>query len=113
MAARALDGAKGTEITVLDVEGVSPITDYLVLGTGGNPRHVRALAEEAERVLKEKNIRPVSREGVEDPRWIVLDYGPVVVHLFLPDTRSFYDLDMLWGDGKKLRWKPVAKKTAS
>jgi ribosome-associated protein len=113
LAARALEGMRAVDVAVVDVTGVSPITDFLVLGTGDNPRHVRALAEEVERALKSKQIRPMAREGMQDPRWALLDYGPIVVHLFQPDTRSFYDLDMLWGDGKKVRWAQTKKTTGA
>ena len=111
-AARAIDAASGEDVVVLDVGEVSPITEYFVLATGTNPRHVRALAEEAVRSLKEMGIRPSSVDGAEQGWWAVADYGPLVLHLFQPEARVFYDLEMLWGDGKKVRWKAPARKTA-
>ncbi len=96
---------KADHVSLLDVGAVSPITEYFLLATGTQPRHVRALVEETERVLRDMGIRPVGREGAEGGTWAVLDYGPLVVHVFQPESRSLYDLDMLWGDGRKIRWR--------
>lgn len=104
---------KAEEILVLDVSDVSPITEYFVFATGTNPRHVKALASEAVATLKEGGIRPRAADGLDQGFWAVVDYGPVVVHVFQPEARTFYDLEMLWGDGKKVRWaepKPRAAK---
>jgi ribosome-associated protein len=99
---------KGEEILVLDVGEVSPITEFFVLATGSNARHVKALAEEAVRALKAMEIRPAAVDGAEQGTWAVVDYGPLVVHVFRAEARAFYDLEMLWGDGKKVRWKAPA-----
>lgn len=111
--ARALDAVKAEDVVVLDVGAISPITEYFVLATGSNPRHVKAMAEESVAALKQLDIRPASVDGAEQGFWAVVDYGPVVVHLFQPRAREFYDLEMLWGDGKKVRWKAPAKRAAS
>lgn len=110
--ARALDALRGEEIVVLDVGEVSPIAEIFVLATGTNPRHVKALSDETVRALKALDIRPDSVDGAEQGYWAVVDYGPLVVHLFQPKAREFYDLEMLWGDGKKVRWKAPAKAKA-
>ncbi len=104
-AARALDALKGEDVLVLDVTDVSPITEFFVIATGDNPRHVKAMAEDVVAVLKKEEIRPLSADGAEQGTWAVVDYGPFMVHVFRRDQRSFYDLEMLWGDGTKVRWK--------
>ena len=103
---------KAEQVVVLDVAEVSPITEYFVLATGDNPRHVKALAQEAVRALKEDDIRPVASDGLEEGRWAVVDYGPLMIHVFQREAREFYDLEMLWGDGKKVRWKVPAPRAA-
>lgn len=110
--ARALDALRGEEILVLDVGAVSPIAEIFVLATGSNPRHVKALADETVRSLRALDIRAASVDGAEQGYWAVVDYGPLVVHLFQPKARQYYDLEMLWGDGKKVRWKAPAKAKA-
>jgi len=90
-------------VVVLDVSDVSPITEFLVIATGDNPRHVKALAEEAVRALREMGIPNLSRDGLDQGQWAVVDYGPLMVHVFRREQREFYDLEMLWGDGKKVR----------
>ena len=111
-AARAFEEVKGEAIEVLDVSEVSPITEFFVLATGTGPRHVKALVEGALRSLKDMGIRSASVDGAEEGTWAVVDYGPVVLHVFQQKSREFYDLEMLWGDGKKVRWAPPAKKKA-
>jgi ribosome-associated protein len=113
LAARLLDAGKGGDVVVLDVGEVSPIAEYFVLASGSNARHVRALVENLVRSLKDEGIRPDSVDGAEQGSWAVADYGPVVVHVFLPDTRALYDLELLWGDGSKVRWRAPAKRAAS
>jgi ribosome-associated protein len=113
LAARLLDEGKAADVVVLDVGEVSPIAEFFVLASGTNPRHVRALAENTVRSLKDDGIRPDSVDGAVQGSWAVVDYGPVVVHVFLPDTRALYDLELLWGDGSKVRWKAPAKKAAA
>jgi ribosome-associated protein len=109
-AARALDAVKGEAIEVLDVSEVSPITEYFVLATGTGPRHVKALAEGAVRELRDMGIRAASMDGADEGTWAVVDYGPVVLHVFQATAREFYDLEMLWGDGKKVRWAAAKRK---
>ena len=104
---------KAEDLVVLDVSEVSPLAEYFVLANGTGARHVTALAEEVVRVLKDMGARPDGMDGVAQGHWAVVDYGPLVVHCFQPAAREFYDLDMLWGDGAKVRWKPSAAKRAS
>jgi len=103
---------KAEDVVVLDVSEVSPIAEFFVLATGTGPRHVSALAAETVRALKGMEIRPAATDGVEQGTWAVVDYGPVVVHCFQKTAREYYDLDMLWGDGRRVRWKAVERRAS-
>jgi len=104
---------KAEDVVVLDVAEVSPLAEYFVLATGTGPRHVNALAQDVVRTLKEMGVRSYSEDGFAQGTWAVADFGPLVVHCFQRAAREFYDLEMLWGDGKKVRWKGAAEKRAS
>ena len=93
---------KGLDLLALDVRGRSPVTDYFLLVTGNNPPHLKALANEVERVMKADGLRVYRRSGTPDSGWLVLDFLDFVVHLFLPDPRKFYDLEHLWKDAPQL-----------
>ncbi len=99
LAAKALDSKKAQDIRVLKVEDVTVMTDYLVIGTGSSSTQVRALADEVEYQLEEAGTKALRREGMDTRNWVVIDYGPVMVHVFYPETRDFYDLEHLWADG--------------
>ncbi len=92
---------KPTYLAVLDLRGVSSVTDYFVIASADASRQVRALAERVEERLALAHIRMLHREGTGEARWILLDYQDVVVHIFDEQTRQFYDLERLWGDAPK------------
>ena len=93
-----------TDITVLDLKGISPATDYFVIATGTSPRQMKTVADEiSEAANKHKNQR-IGRAGYEQGKWILLDYADVVVHLFDDEFRDFYELELLWGDVKKVNF---------
>ena len=96
----ALDN-KGADVMVLDVSKQSAEFDYFVLATGGSRRQLHAISEQIDDVLeKELGDRRLGIEGYAESRWIVLDYGNLVVHLFDDETRQYYDLESLWADAK-------------
>lgn len=98
-AARAADSKKATDIMVQDVASSLAVTDYFVIATAQNPRQVDAIIEEVEDKLREHfDLRPLSRELATDGSWSLLDYGTVVVHVFMPESRDFYRLELLWND---------------
>jgi ribosome-associated protein len=101
-AAAAIDDKKGLDIVLLDVSDLLVITDVFVIATGTSNRHVATLADETVLKLKEIDRRPLRREGFDTARWGLLDYGDVVVHVFDPETRSYYDLERLWGNAPRL-----------
>lgn len=99
VAAAAISDKKGFDVLLLDVSDLVVVTDIFLIATGTSSRHVKTLVEEVERVLKEDaDRRPLRREGVEYAKWVLLDYGDFVVHVFDDATRSFYDLERLWSD---------------
>ncbi len=106
-AAAAIDDKKGLGVVLLDVSGLLVITDVFVIASGASRRHVKALAEDVEEGLKEVDRRPLRREGLADGTWVLLDYGDIVVHVFDEETRSFYDLERLWGDAPRLAFQPT------
>jgi ribosome-associated protein len=94
---------RGQNILLLDLSEQTSLFDYFVIATGQSRRQLAAMASEIDRALKtEYNERKLSISGYEESRWIILDYGSIVVHLFDEDTRQFYDLESLWGDGKQV-----------
>jgi len=92
---------------------MSSVCDWFVITSGTSAPHVRAIADNIVKKLKEKRQNPWHVEGQAEASWILLDYGDVVCHVFLEDTRAFYDLEKLWGDAPKERYKePKPKKKA-
>ena len=90
---------KGSDLAILDVGDVLSIIDLFVLASASNARQVRTIVEEVEKALTEHDgSKPTSVEGLADASWVLLDYGDIVVHVFLDETRAYYDLDRLWGD---------------
>ena len=105
--ARVLDENKCEEVRVLEVMNSLQIADYFVVASGRNPRHLRAASDELSRQLQDAGLRQRKRRGIEgypDSQWILIDLSDVVVHLFLPEGRRFYDLDNLWGDCPRVAW---------
>jgi len=95
-------------VVLLDVRGISPVTDYFVLATGTSPRQMRSVCEDIEEMGLPHNYRALTRSGYEGENWILVDFFDVVVHVFNPDARQYYDLDGLWGDAKRIDWQPEA-----
>ena len=103
--AQAAASKKGEDIVILDVGPVLAITDCFVITSAPNDRLVRAIAEEIERALKEAGgPAPRRTEGLREGEWVLLDYGDFVVHVFLDETRRFYDLERLWRDAPRVPW---------
>ena len=108
-AARAADAKSADDVVVLDVGPVLALCGHFVIASGNNTRLVRTLADEVEaQVAAAGGPRPVRVEGLDDARWILLDYGDFVVHLFLEETRRYYDLERLWADVDRVDWRESA-----
>ncbi len=111
-AARTAEDNRGQDIAVLDMRGMTTEFDYFLLVTGNSRRQLHAISEEIDRVLeKELGDRRMGIEGYNESRWILLDYGTVVIHLFDADTRRYYALEDLWGQAARvpLPWQPRAE----
>lgn len=102
-AARVAEETRGSDVRVLDLRGLTDVFDYFVVATGSSRRQMHAMADEIEKTVKQ-DLRDRKRgsEGYEEGRWIVLDYGDVMVHLFDAESREYWDLEHLWSDAKRV-----------
>jgi ribosome-associated protein len=113
-AARAADEKTGVGTVVLAMGDLLGVTDAFVITNGRNSRQVRTLVEEVERRVKEVSGRsPRAVEGLRDLRWVLMDYGDFLVHVFDEETRPYYDLEHLWGDAPRVAWGDGGARPAS
>lgn len=106
IAARAADDKQGTDTIVLSVGGVLGITELFVVTGASNRRLVRAIADEIEDRVREVCGRsPIRTEGHREQQWVLLDYGDVIVHVFLDEVRQFYEIERLYRDVPRLEWR--------
>ena len=96
--AAAAAGKKATDILLLNMEGISPVTDYFMICSARNTTQVQAIADNIEDELAKENLLAAHKEGYTEGRWILRDYGDVVAHIFLESERDFYNLEQLWAD---------------
>ncbi len=89
---------KAQEILSLDIRELSVVADYFLLATAGNNRQAQALADHLREETKKLAISPLRVNGYQEGRWVLLDYASVIVHIFLPEERQYYNLERLWGD---------------
>jgi ribosome-associated protein len=113
IAAYGAEDKLGQDTLVLDVGEVLGIVEYFVVTSAANTRQVRTIAEEiSDRIRMNGGGRPLRTEGMGDLHWALLDFGDVVVHVFLDETREFYELERLWGDVPRLDWEATADPVA-
>ena len=113
-AARAASDMKASNVLVLDVGDVLSIAGYFVIAGASNPRLVRAVVDDIEAKVKaELGRSPVRTEGIREQQWSLIDYGDVVVHVFLDSVREFYEIERLYMDAPRLEWEPPAAVTAT
>ena len=105
LCARIAEDHKGKDILVLDLRGLTPIFDFFVIATGSSRRQLHTLAEEIDAALSVQGQERLSIQGYESSRWIVQDYGDVLVHVFDPDSREYYRLEDLWADAPRIDWQ--------
>jgi ribosome-associated protein len=112
-AAKAAADKKGEDTVILEVGQVLAITDAFVITSASNDRLVRTIAEEVEAQIKAAGgPGPIRIEGLDDAHWVLLDYGDFVVHVFLDETRRYYDLERLWADAPVVDWDDDTRKSA-
>ena len=108
VAAAAIDDKKGQDVVLLDVSELLVVTDVFVIASGTSNRHVKTLAEDAEGMIKERLERqPLRREGKDHSRWVLLDYGDLLLHVFDQETRDYYQLERLWADAPAIEFEPT------
>ena len=99
---RALDSKKARDITVLKTEKITILANYFVICTAGSTTQIKTLSDETGKALSELGEPPLRNEGYRSGGWVLLDFGCVVVHLFLQEMRQFYDLERLWSDAPQV-----------
>lgn len=104
LAAHAAEEHKAEAVAVLDVRGQTLVADYFVICTGETAVQIRAITEAVEEAMRAAGARLRHREGTEHARWVLLDYGDVVVHIFGPEERKYYRLERLWGEARVVRF---------
>ena len=109
LAAQAAASKKALDPIVLAVGDVLSITDFFVIVSGTNPRQVRTIADEIEQQIRDAGgPSPLRVEGLDDLHWVLVDYGEFVVHVFLQETRDYYELERLWSDVPRVEWESSA-----
>jgi len=99
----ALEDSKAVDIVALDLRNLSDATDYFMIASGTSDTHVRALANKVINALSDVSMRPHHVEGISQGRWVLLDFVDVVVHVFHPTLREFYQLERLWADAPSMK----------
>jgi ribosome-associated protein len=105
LGARTAAEQKARDIVVLDMRGITRLYDFFVLITGTSRRQIHTITEEIDAALRAHGDLRLSIEGYEASKWVVQDYGDVVVHVFDPDTRQYYGLEDLWADAARVDWE--------
>lgn len=110
LAAAACAEKKAQDILILDIREISLIADFFIICSGRSTTQVQAIAGEVEDKLSQEGILLLRREGLREARWVLLDYGSIVIHIFLEQERRFYDLERLWGDASVVPLKSLSGK---
>ena len=92
-----LSDHQAEDIVLLDIHEIASFTDYFVIASAQNPRHMNALLDAFDKELARAGVKSLHREGVSDSGWVLVDFGAVIVHIFTPEDRAFYNLEGLWG----------------
>ncbi len=102
LAADAAESKLAERVVIIDLQEHTPVTDFFVIASGNNRIQIKAITDAVEEALRAGGERPGRAEGRDDGRWVLLDFGDVVVHVFAPRERQFYNLERLWGDAPLL-----------
>lgn len=98
-----LDDKKAKDIEAMNIGGLTVLADYFVVCSGTSTTHIKAMADEVVEKLKEEGVEHPHQEGYDTARWILLDFGDIIVHIFHDEDRKFYNLERLWSDGARSR----------
>ena len=93
---------KAVDLVILELKAETSLSDYFIICSGTSDRHTKSIAENIEHALKEKGVKPLGKEGLQEAKWILLDYDDVIIHIFQTEEREFYDLESLWDDCPKI-----------
>lgn len=104
-AVKAAQDLKAEALVLLDLRGIATFTDYFLICSGTSPRQMRAIADRIEEKMQAHRYSILHKEGYEEASWILLDYVDLVVHVFSPETRGYYDLERLWADAPRMDLK--------
>ena len=107
LTARVAADHKARDIVILDMRGITPMYDFFVLATGTGRRQIHTLSEEIDAAMRGAGDRRLAIEGYESSKWVVQDYGDVVVHVFDAPTREYYNLEDLWADAPRIDWERI------
>jgi ribosome-associated protein len=100
--AKILDGKLAEDISLLNIQELSPIADYFMIVSGKNDRQLQGMKDAIEEFMYKEGVDEINVEGSQKSEWLLLDFGEVVFHLFNEEVREFYDLDHIWKDAKKI-----------
>jgi len=106
--ARVANDNRAEDVVILDLRGLSPVADFFVIATGASGRQLCAVADQMDEYAKRVSQKRYGLSGYQIATWILADYVDVVVHLFDPDHRHYYDLELLWGDAPRVEWQQSA-----
>jgi ribosome-associated protein len=109
--AKLCEDKKAANIIILDVRDLTYIADYFIVCSTNNERQARAITDELRVAMRELGLRELGVEGVNDARWILQDFGDLVIHIFHESQREFYDIEGLWADAKQVKWTRAPKKS--
>ena len=105
IAAKACDDKKAKEIKLINIDKVSYISEWILIAEGLSDAQVRSITNSVELELREQaNIEPIRKEGINEAKWALLDYGDFIINIFQPDIRKFYDLESFWSNGDNLNF---------
>lgn len=100
-AVKAIEDKKGYNIKVLNINEISPLADYFIIATGSNPNQLHAICDEIQAVLAKEKIYAKQIEGYDKANWILMDFSDIIIHLFMPEARDYYNLERIWRDAKE------------
>ncbi len=110
LSATVAEGKKAKDVIILDIHGLTTIADYFLICSGESTRQVKAIADAIEEALSKKRSFPSHIEGLKEAKWVLMDYGNLIVHIFDRETRHYYELERLWGDASLVEIQDTRKR---